>query len=68
MTPTESAIGPILVPPPAVRPAAWPRERSLLVWMAANCDRCDEAPGCEARWEASQDCRKVAAAAPKKRA
>ncbi|MBS0533616.1 MAG: hypothetical protein JSR72_06130 [Proteobacteria bacterium] len=62
----EGASGSTTVPPPAVSPAAWPHERSLLVWMAANCERCDEAPICEATGEPLESCPQAAAPQPKK--
>lgn len=62
----EGVSGSVPMPPPAVSPAAWPHERSLLVWMAANCERCDDAPICESTGQPPESCPQAAPPQPKK--
>ncbi len=54
------------VPPSAVSTAAWPREGSVLAFIAANCGQCEQNDVCDIAGAPDESCRERTEAASKK--
>lgn len=59
MIPMVGASGSTPVPPPAVSTAAWPREGSVLAFIAANCGQCEQIDVCDISGTPEEPCEKL---------
>ena len=60
------AAGSSKVPPPAVSTAAWPREGSVLAFIAANCGQCEQIDVCDISGTPEEPCQTLLGGGSKK--
>jgi hypothetical protein len=66
MVPVAGVSGSTPVPPPVVSSAAWPREGSVLAFIAANCGQCERNEACDITDVPAEPCQNLPDAASKK--
>lgn len=62
----QAAGSPTNLPPPAVSTAAWPREGSVLAFIAANCGQCLQTDVCDITGMPEEPCAKLTPSESKK--